>query len=425
MAGLLGAMGCGGNVANDVALRGGTYDTGGATSSSGGSASIARAVDAGQDADATNSDCDYCCSLYGSAACATHIQMQADVRIVNMLLVIDKSASMNDKPTPASTQSRWDIIKAALNSTLTLPEVLDNINFGLELFPYDLAGIDPNTANPTLACQLPTGGSAIEREIAGGAANLRDILDVLSQQTPGGYSPTAKALNEAYNYYTIGAGKDLKGSKWVLLATSGASDCNAALNCEAGDCIPNHESNCPQGDWIVNCCANAGFLCSDADAVVFAISKLASAGIKTFVVGVPIWSVEVEYLNHYAQAGLAPNPTGSNGESYYSVSPSQTLPELVAALLPLTTKLVRTCDIPLTTALPIDTNSIRVAKDCVLIPEATSNSSSQMDAGQADGWLIDYSQNPPHLRLVGNYCLNITTQGAMNLDILWGCNFSG
>jgi hypothetical protein len=351
--------------------------------------------------------------------------MQAEVRIANMLLVVDQSSPMNDKPSPDSTQSRWEIIKGALMSTLTSTQLRRNIDFGLELYPYESAGIDPKTANPTTACQLPTGASAIGSEIDAGVDSLDYIIQILNQQAPGGFSPAAKALNEAYQYYIAGTGKDLKGSKSVLLVTSGESDCNAALSCAANACVPNIENNCPPGDWSVNCCANAGYLCSDDQAVMNAINNLASAGIKTFVVGLPVTEIEAEHLNQFAKAGLAPNPAGSKGESYYSVTSAQPLSDLEAALEPLMTQLVRTCDIPLTATGPFDTNSIRVVKDCMFIPLATSSNSSQFDAGQADGWLIDYSQNPPHLRLVGTYCYQTMIAGAFSLDVLIGCPDAG
>src|SRR5208337_719890 len=118
------------------------------------------------------------------------------------------------------------------------------------------------------------------------------------------------------------------------------------------------------------------------------------AAISTFVVGLPVTDAEANVLNEFAKAGGVPNPTGSNGELYYPISSTNTLTDLTAVFSTLITQLVRTCDIPLNSAGPFDANSIRVAVDCESIPAVPSSETSQLDAGQASGWMLDTSQNP-------------------------------
>ncbi len=428
-AGILLVSGCG-KVDDDAASRsatdasgGATQGTGGTASSSGGSGSTLPTVDAGQDAEIIDPNCGICCGLFVPASCATHIQVQADVRTPNVLLVVDKSASMNRMAADAGTDSQWVLNWWALASTITLQRLRGNINFGLELFPFSAAGIDASTTDPVQACQVQTGAAAIEIEIDARTDQVDAILNLLKEQNPGGYSPTAKALDAAYSYYTTGNGKDLKGSKSVILVTNGAADCNSNLRCLAAECMPNIENSCPPNDETVNCCANADHLCLDDVSVAQAISKLAAAGIGTFVVGQPLSETEVNDLNDFAQAGGVPNPAGANGgESYYPIgSSSPPMPELITALSNLTTQLVTTCDIPLNTSGPIDPNSVLVAIDCQAIPQVPSSVYPSLDAGNANGWMIDNSQSPPHLLFVGSTCQNMKQNGAKLVDIVLGC----
>lgn len=420
-AGVLVVLGCGGNVSDGAASRGATQGTGGRTSSDGDSGSTLPAVDAGRDAESGPNCGDECCGLLVPKSCTAHIQVQADMRTPNILLVVDKSGSMNDATSDAGTYSQWALNWKALASTISLQRLRANINFGLDLFPFSAAGIDPSTTDPVQACQVQSGGSAIEIEIDTGADQLNAILNLLNEQNPGGYSPTAKALDAAYSYFTTGNGKGLKGSKSVILVTNGAADCNANLSCGADTCIPNNENSCPPNNGTVNCCVNAGHLCLDDVSVVQAISKLAVAGIGTFVVGRPVSETEANALNYFAQVGGVPNSAGSNGVYYYPITSPDALPELVTALSSLTTQLVTTCDIPLDTSGPIDPSSVRVAIDCNMIALVSSSVYSQPDAGNSEGWYIDNSQNPPHLRLVGEVCSYLELNGARVVDIVLGC----
>jgi hypothetical protein len=48
-----------------------------------------------------------------------------------------------------------------------------------------------------------------------------------------------------------GAGADLEGEKYVLLATDGGPNCNPILRCEADECTVNLDGKCDSGG---NCC---------------------------------------------------------------------------------------------------------------------------------------------------------------------------
>src|SRR5690606_37461839 len=119
------------------------------------------------------------------------------------------------------------------------------------------------------------------------------IIEAFDRIRPGGGTPTSIALDHAHDYFVNGSGKDLEGDKYVILATDGGPNCNSNINCDASGCTLNIEGRqsggitCePEGP---NCCTgSAGTLaCLDDDASENAVSRLASAGIDTFVVGIP------------------------------------------------------------------------------------------------------------------------------------------
>jgi len=127
---------------------------------------------------------------------------------------------MNDHASSATGESKWVELIHAIEASLV--GAAEGINFGLELFPYDPAGISPGAYDPAVLCNVPNGQGAIAVDIAPGQGNVAHITDILSGQYPAGATPTANALQQAYNYYTQGDGKNLNGSKWVLLVTDGA-----------------------------------------------------------------------------------------------------------------------------------------------------------------------------------------------------------
>ena len=56
-----------------------------------------------------------------------------------------------------------------------------------------------------------------------------------------------------------------------------------------------------------------------------------------------------------------------------------------------------------------------VVLDCMFPPLAN------LDAGMLDGYYIDYSQSPAHLKLTGSYCTSISTSGAYGMIVRQVC----
>ncbi len=360
----------------------------------------------------------YCNGLFKNQSCAATIK-RADLKIVNMLLVIDESGSMNAKASSTAANTKWADMKQALSTALT--SVQDSINFGLKLFPYDPNGIGTDIQS---SCAVPTGPDDVNVDIAPGTTNLQKIIDLVNAQTPGGGTPTTSALTQAYAYFTQGKGKDLEGSKWVLLATDGGPNCNSAITCTKETCTQNMDLTCAGGiaTTTVNCCdttgqPNANMSCLDDVAVVKQIATLAGVGVGTYVIGIPGSEAYAATLNKMAQAGGVPNKNGTNGELYYAVSAANPLGDLTKAFEDITSKFVKSCDITLSSS-PRDPTLVQVAKDCELIPMLPGNKPTE--AG-ADGFFVDYGSNPAHLMLTGRYCDNISTVGATTLDVIEGC----
>jgi hypothetical protein len=142
------------------------------------------------------------------AACGSNV-LSADGKPTNILIVLDKSGSMND-PLIGGGSDKWTAMRTALATAL--PEVQDDISFGLDLFPNDTtdAGIG--------ICALPTVGVAPVVGVQAGAAAVTQILSAIDSTGPSGGTPTAGALARALDYFTNGAGAALTGPGQAFLS---------------------------------------------------------------------------------------------------------------------------------------------------------------------------------------------------------------
>ncbi len=414
---------------DDSTATGGGYNanTGGSTSAGNG---------AGGDTSNTL-DPNYCNGLLAQDRCGL-TSAKADVRTVNMMLVIDESGSMNDLP-GTDTTSKWAEMKSALSGALQ--PVAKDISFGLELFPYsgdiNSPGVDPSANSPTVSCNVPNGDDpnvAIAVDVVPGLENLKTILDVVGRSTPAGGTPTTMALQQALLYFTDpnGRGKDLPGTKWVLLATDGGPNCNTSLTCPSNTCTQNIDCKCgdkaacrtdPADSLTQNCCDSPnGYACLDNAAVVAQVDKLAQQGIKTFVVGIPGAEAYTSTLNAMATAGKMPNQSPTNGESYYAVSSTNSLTSLQDTFSTITTQLVKSCDIELQES-PPDPDRVIVAVDCNKITKVPPGTPE--DDPNLSGFWIDYSFSPAHLKLTGVQCSQLKNVGVKAVDVITGCQGIG
>lgn len=148
--------------------------------------------------------------------------------------------------------------------------------------------------------------------------------------TPGGGTPTAATLQSVLPKLTA-----LPGKTVVVLATDGGPNCNGAAACTAADCMENIEG-CSQGDTCCalnqNCCAPGGpagpLNCVDTDPSVAAVTAIAQAGIKVFVIGIPGSQTYEKVLAKMALAGGAALPAYP---FYYKVDDLATIDSVLAS----------------------------------------------------------------------------------------------
>jgi hypothetical protein len=399
----LGSSGGTGGGAGSGTGKGGTSPlslTGGTGSSTGGT--DAAGADSGSGASAAENGT--CSSVAGLGPCGgTHLQ--AELRTVNMLLVIDKSGSMDDEP-KGFGQKKWAAMKTALGAALEKVET--QMNLGLILYPYNAIQPIPLECLDADCCSVATGSDAIRVSIAPGPSSVPQIESALQMSEAGGGTPTAAALAAALDYFTNGGGSTLEGDNYVLLATDGGPDCNDQLTCLADTCTANLDGHCDNG----NCCdeTTTRIQCLDADSVTTQIKNLADKHISTFVVGIPGTEAYATYLDDFADVGGV--PAQGSDHKYYAVSADQGAQGLVDVFNTITTQLLRSCAIALPEQ-PSKLDMVNVAIDCDLVPQNTDDSKS--------GWDFDTTPDPSAVVLHGPVCQALEENGAKRVDVVFGC----
>jgi hypothetical protein len=326
---------------------------------------------------------------------------------MNMLIVLDKSGSMNGIPT-GYTKSKWEGAKDALKASLDPNNTL--ISFGIELFPYA-------SPVPATTCELGIGDDAVNVRVGPASQTVPLINDAMLNTTPGGGTPTAAALSAAFDYYTKGAGIGLDGTKYVLLVTDGGPNCNKAANfsCTPERCTAFMDkspslASCWNGSS--DCCKPENksgdleptWLCLDDVSVTNQLNALRTQGIHTFVIGIPGSEAYATYLDGFADAGG--EALVGKAHKYYEVTGEAGLAD---AFKSITTSLVNSCEVPLTEA-PKDRSAINVAIDCSPLPQTTS--------GQVN-WIYDDATQS--IVIQGPKCDQIKASGVKRIDVVNGC----
>jgi hypothetical protein len=212
-----------------------------------------------------------------------------------------------------------------------------------------------------------------------------------------GGTPTAGTLTALMPTLT-----GLGGKTYVILATDGGPNCNYALTCNASACCSNIEGDpgCAE-DGGPNCCASAPYDCLDAQASVAAIGALASAGVLTYVIGLPESGPYEGVLDQMALAGQ----TARADAPYYFAVSSADEAALASALATIAAKVTATCTFTLSSP-PPDPGMVNLYLDGQIVPQDPAN-----------GWTL----SDQTVTLVGNTCSEVLAGHALALRIVAGC----
>jgi hypothetical protein len=311
--------------------------------------------------------------------------IEAQPKVVNVLVVLDQSGSM---VASLGTGDRWTATTGALRAALD--DTKDVIDFGLDLFPSEGCDVP---AVPDLTVPIESGATGVPK-----------ILTALGNAGPvaQGGTPTAAALGRALDYFQTGPGASLEGDRYVLLATDGGPNCNAGhAACGVAECVVNMEGSCPIDPE--NCCAGDVANCLDDADARRRVEDLLTAGVATFVVGIPGSEDFAGTLDALAIAGGRPR---AGTTKYYAVTSAADLADTFRGI---TTNLVRTCDLQLQSP-PRDPDLLNVEIDGEPVPQAGP-----------DGWSLDRTTSPPTINLKGATCTRIETAGVGRVSIRYGC----
>jgi hypothetical protein len=393
--------------------------TGGRVGTGGGLAVDGATGGQGEGGDGASGNPTACGTFQGLEQCGLD-QLSAETTPVNVLLVLDKSGSMETAPEAGSTVTLWSAVNTALEEALG--DASPAVSFGLQLFPSRDVIRDCDAEN---CCGIS--GTDVDIEVGPGDEPRAAIVDLLSRTQPGGGTPTADALSRAYQYYTTGPGAELDGAKFVLLATDGGPNCNAGNSCEADACTTNIDGNCSVDP--LNCCATTPSGCLDDDNVLAQIEQLYDVGVDTFVVGLAGTEEYSNQLDSFAEAGGRARV--GTPDKYYRVAATGSAAGLTEVLNDITRQLVQECDVALAPG-DLDLNELNVAVDCAVVPFAVPEEAGEGGAGGEASddpyagpsyWWIDGLEvgSIPTVHLGGEICGIVKTQGVERIDILRGC----
>lgn len=285
-------------------------------------------------------------------------------RPAEILIVLDRSASMKDPPSGGSGMSKWDLVVPGVNEVVSATDA--SVSWGLKVFPEGEGS----------ECVAGSVTSAIPVGIA--AANAKAVTAAVSATTDeGNGTPTGDAIKAAVAYLKTLTDPN---PKFILLATDGEPSCAGST----------------KGSSAARPYA------------VQAVADAATAGFKTFVVGVATTKdTATQALNDMAVAGqMARGDANPLATKYYLAS---TKDELVQSLKQITGQ-VSSCIFDLSKKPPDPTN-IAVHVNGMKAPQ---------DPTHANGW--DYtSTSSMQVEVFGAWCEQIKAATANTVNFVLGC----
>lgn len=276
----------------------------------------------------------------------------------DLLIVLDRSGSMTSPiqifpPNPFGP-TRWTVMRDALKDVVMQTE--NNIRWGLSVFPTDNdCGVSAGTQDPI------------------DIGNYSDIAGWLDGNSPNGNTPAHLGLQEALAYYnTIPINP---AGRYVLFATDGVP------NCDDVDMDPDGKT-------------------------LAAVTALANAGIKTYVIGFgdPL-GLDVQLLNDAATNGQTPRAGGP--PYYYEATDAASLQMALDAISG--GVIVPSCEYALDSA-PPDPDAVTVKVNGMVVPRSTNHT---------NGW--DYHPDASTITFFGSYCTDIESGAVTEVEFFFGC----
>jgi hypothetical protein len=337
--------------------------------------------------------------------CATSTT-EAELPQVNLLFVLDRSASMLCNPPPTTTsddcemmlaradedlKSKWEITREALSEAIrALPS---KTVVGISYFSNDDAcGVHSRPRVP-LAALAESQISAIE-------ASLENV-------TPSGATPLVGATILAYRHlHQAALDGRVRGQSFVVLLTDGEqsescvdlSRCSSAQSCT--DLLVDEE-----------------------------VPKASGPGvrIRTFAIGVPGSGGARSVLSRIAEQGdtATTDCSADAGTCHFDMSETTELGEGLRAALEKIVGRALSCELPLPDGLQaVDRDRVNVVYSSfgvepVVIPR---DEAEPCEAG-ADGW--QYAPDGGSIRLCGATCDQARKDPAGRMDVVLGCPFEG
>jgi hypothetical protein len=351
--------------ANQASSKGGSSSAAGANSDGSGGATQSTAAGGSTQVAASGGSTGINTGIVvGIAGDCGHQNFQIAQKPVNVLLVLDRSASMVEDSTP----TKWSIVVPTLQGVVELTN--SSISWGLKVFPE-------GTASQCTAATAPIGV-----KVPIGPLKGPEVAAAIGATQPtGNGTPTATAIREAIKDLRAVASTD---PKYILLATDGEPSCADPL---AGSVDSTNART----------------------QAIAAVGEALTAGFPTFVVGIttPGKTSALASLDAMADAGgkprQDPNPLSPK---YYIAATAQ---DLLGAMQSITSTVV-TCTFPLDTT-PPDKNLVNVY---------IGTEPVHHDTTAVDGWHYD----PPTsntIQLYGSACDKVRDVGAQSVNVVYVC----
>jgi hypothetical protein len=302
-----------------------------------------------------------------------------------LYFVLDRSGSMR-------VDDKWTRVRVTIGKIVR--GLGPRANFGAAMFP---SGTSDNTclAGDEIMSVRPGDPPSSGTDGPTTSTLLRSTI-----VRPNGGTPTGPTLEVVRSRLA-----NVQGRTYVILATDGAPNCNASAGCGYDQCQPNIEDmqGCPK-EGPGNCCEPPNGYpenCNDRSSTLAAISSLKTAGIPTFVLGLPGASSYGSLLDEMAVTGGTALPSSPK---YFAVQASNE-ELMLAQLKKIAAQIAGTCNFDLKDE-PAHPELVNVYVDDVVLPYEP-----------VDGWTIQGKT----VTLVGAACNHVKNGDALDVRIIAGC----